>query len=87
MQGRFERFKCSFGSAASSAIPIIPLPIIDLPRGCDFPNLGIEGSKMLIARFVNPISIRSYVFMLKLGKRRIRGSFQRSNKWHIKPYQ
>ena len=86
MHGRFERMKCSFGTAASSAIPTIPLPIPGLPRGCDFPDLSIEGSKMLITRYVILKLLGLYTAMLMTGKGRVGGVFQHPNKWDIKPH-
>lgn len=52
MQGRFERIKCSFGSAGSSTIPTIPLPVPGLPAGSNFPSANIEDSKMIISRYM-----------------------------------
>ncbi|KAL9137562.1 MAG: hypothetical protein Q9175_001216 [Cornicularia normoerica] len=50
MQGRFERFKCSYGTAASSTIPTIPLEVPGLPPGKHFPIVNIEDSIMRITR-------------------------------------
>ena len=52
MQGRFERFKCSYGTTASSAIPTIPLEVPGLRPGKHFPNVNIEDSTMRITRYV-----------------------------------
>ena len=52
MQGRFERFKCSFGTAAASEIPTIPLEVPGLRPGSHFPNVKIEDSTMKITRYV-----------------------------------
>jgi len=52
IQGRFERMKCSFGTAASSTIPTIPLPVPGLEPGCSFPDANIVDSKMIITRSV-----------------------------------
>ena len=51
MQGRFERFKCSYGTASSSAIPTIPLKVPGLQPGTHFPNENIEDSTMRITRY------------------------------------
>lgn len=52
MRGRFERFKCSYGTAASSAMPTIPLEVPGLRPGRHFPNVNIEDSTMRITRYV-----------------------------------
>ncbi len=52
MQGRFERFKCSYGTPASAAIPTIPLEVPGLGSGKHFPNVKIEDSTMKITRHV-----------------------------------
>ena len=51
MQGRFERFKCSYGTAASSAIPTIPLEVPGLRPGQHFSSVNIEDSTMRITRY------------------------------------
>ena len=48
VHGRFERIKCSYGTAASSALPTIPLEIPGLEAGYSIPHANIEGSKMVI---------------------------------------
>lgn len=53
MQGRFERIKCSFGTAASSGIPMIPLPIPGLAPGFCHSDANIENSTLLLTRCVN----------------------------------
>ncbi|CAF9942006.1 hypothetical protein IMSHALPRED_003147 [Imshaugia aleurites] len=50
MQGRFERFKCSYGTPASSTIPTIPLEVPGLRPGTHFSNVNIEDSTMKITR-------------------------------------
>lgn len=50
LHGRFERIKCSYGTAASSALPTIPIEVPGLDPGYSFPNAHIEDSKMIIAR-------------------------------------
>jgi len=50
MQGRFERFKCSFGSGASAELPTIPLPVPGLTPSFDHPGVDISDSKMIITR-------------------------------------
>ena len=50
MHGRFERFKCSYGTALSNTIPTLPLRIPGLPPGLNFPDLNIENSEMIFSR-------------------------------------
>ena len=47
VQGRFERIKCSYGTAASSALPTIPIEVPGMDPGHSFPNANIEDSKMI----------------------------------------
>ncbi|KIW32228.1 uncharacterized protein PV07_03788 [Cladophialophora immunda] len=47
MLGRFERFKCSFGSPGMTA-PKLYLPVTGLPTGLDYPQAGIRDSHMEI---------------------------------------
>ncbi|KAH0844994.1 hypothetical protein Z517_00879 [Fonsecaea pedrosoi CBS 271.37] len=47
MLGRFERFKCSFGSPGMTA-PKLFLPVVGLPAGLDYPQAGIRDSHMEI---------------------------------------
>ena len=49
MRGRFERFKCAFGSEASN-MPSLPLYVPGLPPGFDFPQARIMDSKMIITK-------------------------------------
>lgn len=56
MKGRFERFKCSYGTAASSAIPTIPLEVPGLRAGKHFPNVNIEDSTMRITRYASSVT-------------------------------
>ena len=56
MQGRFERFKCSYGTAASSEIPTIPLGVPGLRPGSHFPNVNIEDSTMKITRYATKLA-------------------------------
>lgn len=56
MQGRFERFKCSYGTAGSSAIPTIPLEVPGLRPGKHFLNVNIEDSTMRITRYVTNLT-------------------------------
>lgn len=51
MQGRFERIKCNFGTAASDLLPTFELSVPDLPPGSNFPAHGITDSKMVISRY------------------------------------
>ena len=51
MQGRFERFKCSYGTPSSSTIPTIPLEVPGLAPGTHLPNVNIEDSTMKITRY------------------------------------
>ena len=50
MSGRFERFKCSYGTAGASSIPTIPLEVPGLRPGSHFPTVNIEDSTMRITR-------------------------------------
>lgn len=50
VHGRFERIKCSCGTAAASALPTIPIEVPGLDPGYSFPNANIEDSKMIITR-------------------------------------
>ena len=70
MQGRFERIKCSYGTGATSAIPIIPLEVPDLPPGYDFPNVNIEGSTMKIAMYISSICHKLYDYYTDVTKER-----------------
>ena len=49
MRGRFETFKCSFGSEASN-VPNLPLDVPGLPPGFDFPQARILGSRIIVTR-------------------------------------
>lgn len=51
MLGRFERIKCSFGSAVTAELPTIPLPIPGLPPAYTNEIVGISDSKMIITRW------------------------------------
>jgi len=50
VHGRFERIKCSYGTAASSALPTIPIEVPGLEPGCSFPDAHIDNSEMIITR-------------------------------------
>ena len=50
MQGRFERIKCSFGTAASSGVPLIPLPVPGLAPGFCHSSTNIENSTFVLTR-------------------------------------
>lgn len=65
MQGRFERFKCSYGTPASSAIPTIPLEVPGLRPGTHFPNVNIEDSTMRITRYGTNLVDASKLFVSK----------------------
>ena len=56
MQGRFERFKCSYGTAAASAMPTIPLEVPGLRPGRHFTNVNIEDSTMKITRYATNLA-------------------------------
>ena len=56
MQGRFERFKCSYGTKSSYSIPTIPLSIPGLGPGKNFPNVNIEDSTMKITKYVTDMA-------------------------------
>ena len=47
VHGRFERIKCSYGTAAS-ALPTIPIEIPGLEPGYSFADINIEASKLII---------------------------------------
>lgn len=72
MQGRFERFKCSYGTPASSTIPTIPLEVPGLGPGMHFPNVNIEDSTMKITRYVISLTDEEQVIdLLTIRKGRI----------------
>ncbi len=48
VHGRFERIKCSYGTAASSALPTIPIEVPGLNLGHNIPEAYIEDSNMII---------------------------------------
>ena len=48
VHGRFERIKCSYGTAASSALPTIPIEVPGLDPGYSNPEAKIEDSRMII---------------------------------------
>lgn len=50
MRGRWERAKCSYGTSAFSLIPTVPLPVPGLSADCSFPEVNIEGGKMILRR-------------------------------------
>ena len=54
--GRFERFKCSFGSEGTE-IPNLPLVIPGLAPSSNFPEAGIVNSCIIITRYVAGILI------------------------------
>ena len=49
MQGRFERFKCSFGTSGFD-VPDLPLDVPGLPPGTDIPMAGIQNSQIRITQ-------------------------------------
>ena len=53
MQGRFERFKCSYGTAATTTIPTLPLAVPGLAPGHNFPDANIDDSEMIFSRHVD----------------------------------
>lgn len=53
MQGRFERIKCSYGTAASSVVPTIPLPVPGLAPGFCHSGANIEDSTLVLTRCAN----------------------------------
>lgn len=76
MQGRFERFKCSYGTAASSAIPTIPLEVPGLGPGMHFPNVNIEDSTMMITRYVVSVANEKQVIeTLKYAREELKKLF------------
>ena len=52
VHGRFERIKCSYGTAALSALPTIPIEVPGMDPGYSFPQASIEDSKMIFTRCV-----------------------------------
>ncbi|KAK2883393.1 hypothetical protein FQN49_000033 [Arthroderma sp. PD_2] len=50
LSGRFERFKCSFGTDATWIIPSLKLDVPCLNPGSDYPDAGIHNSQMSISR-------------------------------------
>ena len=48
LRGRFERIKCSYGTPASSAFPMIPIEIPDYESACWAPEAHIEDGRLLI---------------------------------------
>ena len=48
VHGRFERIKCSYGTAASSALPTIPIEVPGLDPGYSNSDAKIEDSRMII---------------------------------------
>ena len=50
MQDKFETFKCSFGNIGMD-VPKLFLPIPGLGAGMDFPQAGVEDSRMVITRY------------------------------------
>ena len=52
VHGRFERIKCSYGTAALSALPTIPIEVPGMDPGYSFPQASIEDSKMVFTRCV-----------------------------------
>ena len=72
LRGRFERFKCSYGTAASSAMPTIPLEVPGLRPGGHFPNVNIEDSTMRINRYVTSLTdVKQMTTFLKTCKGRV----------------
>ena len=52
MQSRFERFKCSYGSAVANSIPNLLLEVPGLEPGTNFLDAGIDNSSMAFSRCV-----------------------------------
>ena len=48
--GRFERFKCSYGTALSNLMPTLPLRVPGLLDGVYHPEAMIENSSMIFSR-------------------------------------
>ena len=49
MRDKFEGLKCSFGTEGMD-VPRMFLPIPGMPLGMEFPDLGVEDSKIVITR-------------------------------------
>ena len=47
VHGRFERIKCSYGTAVSAALPTIPIEVPGLAPGLNLPSVNVEDSKMI----------------------------------------
>jgi len=50
MQGRFERFKCTFGTSAAN-LPALVLEVPGLPAGTNIPRAGIQNSRISISQY------------------------------------
>ncbi|EFR02007.1 hypothetical protein MGYG_05010 [Nannizzia gypsea CBS 118893] len=50
LSGRFERFKCSFGTDTTWKIPALKLDVPYLNPGSDYPDAGIYNSQISISR-------------------------------------
>lgn len=51
MQGRFERFKCTFGTSAAN-LPALVLEIPGIPAGTDYPPADIRNSRLSISQTI-----------------------------------
>ena len=51
MQGRFERFKCTFGTSAAN-LPALVLEIPGLPAGANYPPAEIQNSRLSISQTI-----------------------------------
>jgi len=49
MQGRFERFKCTFGTSAAN-LPALVLEIPGMPAGTNYPPADIQNSRLSISQ-------------------------------------
>ena len=67
IEGRFERFKCSYGTAAASTIPNLLLNVPGLEAGQNFEDARIENSSMVFSRFAFPLRRRVWADFVSTG--------------------
>ena len=66
MHGRFERFKCTFGTSAAN-LPALYLEVPGLPPGMDIPEAGIQNSRIGISQsFLRQLFDEQVDAMIKL---------------------
>lgn len=52
LRGRFERFKCSFGTETTWTIPSLKLDVPNIGSNTSCPEAGIHNGQIAISRFV-----------------------------------